>query len=997
MLLIPCFALAEKPQSPDADQRLTPTTYRSHFEANPGASPGSGSRDGWESYPIAQEAGYDPTMCVETAAGISAVVREAAPLQDGFFQLGFVRRLHMVTGPNASIHLRVKVPYASGSTTLHIFLYRGEDEEKHDVQVSGNEWQEIVLPLAAKAAPLSAIAIAADFPNAVKGRSERLLMSDVRIHALATRRIDLLAPQALWDPTRELYYLQRALHPGDNLTVTSEQCVTDCHWALTAPDGQVAEQGTGFQIRHHFSFAAQPGIYSLNIHSVHAITNSLLLLKPAQPYGIFFDQPPVISSELLQSIRDRRAVLEKTAHAEMGSNIAVMDADWLLPGLPSYFTILLESPELAMLDAIEFRATGDLAALARSLALLRTIATWPEWVHPWFPAHGYHSYYPVGIMTKYVVLAMEFLGSDLPGTDRRSLNDRLMELAIKPIYEEYVQEDRLQFNTSNWIGNTAGGALLAALASDSPDAAGYALGLYTKERDHVRAAYTADGSYGEGVSYQRFDLEMTSLVAAASKQLLGQSIDSLMEDGERYLQYAAYSPNGILDFGDSHVDLRPSNVFAYQAALNKSDGLADFYFKYRDTGTAQIISRVLFESSIKPPASPPASLPPSRVFDHRGIAVLRDSWTPDASVIAMRAGPNFNHNHADEGSLFFVRNGKVWLGEAGYADYYKDPSYQTFNIQAIGHNTLLVDNNPESQVIPGNTVFGAYPHIIHSLIGESASLVQADLTAAYGSALQHYTRTLFFKVGGPLIVIDDVSAATPHAYTLAWHPKQDIVSYSAGSQSFRLSDGDASLDLQTFSSIPLKGSEQPTPLPLVDYERSEHALIHPPVHFEFSTTTPSSMATLITIIETQGVAQQAEPPVTWKVNSNIARLHCKGLDVQIIKPNEDHSEGRESEILIHWEQGAFMLNGTQFKDPDSARAISSNRPIDMQLTRLENSLARVEVDAKAPTDLTISGMSEVRQSPCSLESNCNSSTRGLISVPAGRSSFTFRDSEVTIK
>ena len=120
-------------------------------------------------------------------------------------------------------------------------------------------------------------------------------------------------------------------------------------------------------------------------------------------------------------------------------------------------------------------------------------------------------------MTKYLVMAEQFLGSDLSEQERIALDKSLMNLSVKPIYEEYVQVDRLQFNTSNWIGNTAGGALLAALQSDDPNAAGYALGLYAKERDHIAAAYTSDGSYGEGITYHRFDLEMTTLVAEAAK------------------------------------------------------------------------------------------------------------------------------------------------------------------------------------------------------------------------------------------------------------------------------------------------------------------------------------------------------------------------------------------------------------------------------------------------------------------------------------------------
>jgi hypothetical protein len=984
-------------QSTVANQCLTPTIFRSDFVPGPGASPDSGSRDGWESYPIAQEAGYDPTIQPETSAGISALVREAAPLQDGPFQLGFIRRLHLVTGQAASIHLRFRIPYATGATTIHISLYRGEAEEQHALIVKGNRWQEADLDLPANPTQLSAVAIAADFPLAIHNRAERFLITDVSIHALATRRIDLVAPQALWDPTRELYYLQRALHPGEQLEVTpSGQQGSEIHWTLTAPNGDLTEQGSGGQVRHRFSADAKPGIYTLTLTSKDASTKALLLLKSPLPVGLVFDRPPSTAPELLQSIRDRRAVLEKTAQPSTGVNIATMDAHWLLPGLPSYFAILLQSPELAMLDAMEYRATRDPSALARSLTLLRAVETWPQWVHPWFPAHGYHSYYPVGIMTKYLVLAEEFLGSDLPAVDRRVLNDRLMELSIKPAYQEYVQEDRLQFNTSNWIGNTAGGALLAALASDAPDSAGYALGLYVKERDHVQAAYTVEGSYGEGVTYHRFDLEMTSLVAAASKRLLGQSMDSLMANGERYMQYAAYSSDGVLDFGDSHVDLRPSNVFAYQAATNTSPSLTDFYFKYRDTGTAQIISRLLFEPSIVPASGESILQSPSHIFDQRGIAVLRDNWNSDASVVAMRAGPNFNHNHADEGSIFFAHHGKIWLGEAGYADYYKDPSYQSFNLQAIGHNVLLVDNNIESQVIPGNNYFGAYPRIVRSYIGEAASLVQADLTSAYASTLQRYTRTLFFVPGGPLVVIDDVAASVAHTYTLIWHPKQKVVDDSTGASSFRLSDGRDTLDLRTYSPMLLTAAQRPSPLPLVDYDRSERELIATPVHFEFSTAMPTRAAIMVTVMEPHEATEQTDSPMNCETGSSVARLYGKNIEIEIKKADESDPYGPQSTLIARWKQGAFMLHGTLFKDSTSSCSITASLPIDMQLTRQANSPVHIEIDAKVAANLQVSGMSEEHPSTCRLGSTDSRSTSRSIIVPSGHTVLTLYENEATM-
>lgn len=840
-----------------AQPKLTPVEYRSHFQPNASADPASGSRDGWESFPITQETGYEPTLNPETIHSANMLVREAAPTQSGDFQLGFTRRMHIASGNASALSFQIRVPYATGNVPVTISLFRGKEEERLSAVAYGARWQAVHVRPKPSSALVTAIAIAANFPHSVRGRMERVEIQEVHFTGTGVARLALSEPATLWDASRNLYYLQRAAIPGGSLHVRAARTAS---WTLTTPNGTIAAQSQGASFDHTFSATDPFGIWTIHAATVDADATARVLVRSAQPHGLLFDAPPAIAPELLASVRKRRDLLRPLAHVDVGNNIAQMDPHWLLAGLSAYFDDLLQSPELAMLDAVDYRSSGNQASLDEAQALLRSIAGWPQWAHPWFPAHGYHSYYPVGIMTKYVVLAEEFLGKDLSPGVRSALDQALMTQAVKPIYTEYVFEDRLQFNTSNWIGNTDGGALLAALESRDPDAPGYALGLFEKERDHIQAAYTADGSYGEGITYHRFDLEMTSLVAETAKRLLGTSLDASFAGGERYLMYAAYgSDYGVLDYGDSHVDLRPSNVFAQTASLNQSDTMADFYFRYRDTDTAELLSRILWEGKIKPAAAPLPAMPLTTVFAERGIAVLRDSWSPDATVITIRAGRNFNHNHADEGSVFYARGGEVWLGEAGYADYYKDPSYPTFTIQAVGHNTLLVDDNPESQMFPGNTVFGTYPMITRTEFAGDVSIVEAELASVYRSDVQRYTRTLVAIKGGSTFVIDRFTSLTPHTFTQIWHPEQPIIQGSDTESLFTLRRGDASLQVHAFSTLPLRKVLEQSPLPLTAYDLSMHQPIERPMQVRFTTAESLLSGMIVTVISpTSGVSIRSE-------------------------------------------------------------------------------------------------------------------------------------------
>ena len=244
----------------------------------------------------------------------------------------------------------------------------------------------------------------------------------------------------------------------------------------------------------------------------------------------------------------------------------------------------------------------------------------------------------------------------------------------------------------------------------------------------------------------------------------------------------------------------------------------------------------------------------------------------------MRAGNNFNHNHADQGSVFFARDGGLWLGEAGYADYYKDPSYPPYNIQAAGHNVLLVDDNPESQVFPGNAVFGDAPRLERTELEGGVQLVQADLTPAYPGLLQRYTRTLVFVPHGPLLVIDRVRSNVPHRFAQRWHPEQPLAGASP-ENAFTMEHNGRTLRVEAFSTVSFAMKQSEAPLPLTAYDLASHGPIEHPQMFDFETLDAVNGAIIATVI-TSGEQKAA---VTREGDEMSVRL--RGLTVSI--PSRD--------------------------------------------------------------------------------------------------------------
>lgn len=274
-----------------------PVDFQTHFEPDAGAAAASGSRDGWESFPLAQEAGYDPSIQPETANGESVLVRELAPTRDGFFQLGFVRRVRLLSGEHAAIRFRLRAPYLTRSSAAHLHIFRGEADEQHDFTLQGGGWQSFSTTLNASPEPVTAIAIDVDFPDAVHTRAERVLLTDLHLEALATRHIPVLQPAALWDATRELFYLRRSLAPGQDLSVTTASAV---RWTLTSPGGVEAASGTGFTLHHRLPADAQPGLWTIHMEGADGESAVLLLVRPLKAAGLVFDRAPAISASTLR-------------------------------------------------------------------------------------------------------------------------------------------------------------------------------------------------------------------------------------------------------------------------------------------------------------------------------------------------------------------------------------------------------------------------------------------------------------------------------------------------------------------------------------------------------------------------------------------------------------------------------------------------------------------------------------------------------------------------
>ena len=130
-------------------------------------------------------------------------------------------------------------------------------------------------------------------------------------------------------------------------------------------------------------------------------------------------------------------------------------------------------------------------------------------------------------------------------------------------------------------------------------------GLLRKFEDHLEASYLPDGSYGEGISYQEFDLETTALACEALDRVFG--IDywrrSRLLDSLAYALYTLTDPaSASPDMGDTHPPT--GRTIAPLVVRAKSPVLRWFYDRFRHQ---EIRDLLFFDDTIRP--QPPDRCP----------------------------------------------------------------------------------------------------------------------------------------------------------------------------------------------------------------------------------------------------------------------------------------------------------------------------------------------------------------------------------------------------
>ncbi|NJD02664.1 MAG: hypothetical protein FIA99_08730 [Ruminiclostridium sp.] len=141
----------------------------------------------------------------------------------------------------------------------------------------------------------------------------------------------------------------------------------------------------------------------------------------------------------------------------------------------------------------------------------------------------------------------------------------------------------------------------------------------------------------------------------------------------------------------------------------------------------------------------PEEGPLMKVYPGMGLAVMRNGWGNESSMLVLKCGATAGHSHADAGSFVLYTRDELLLIDSGCCGY-EMPEQNDYYHTTRAHNTVLVGDDGQIKRLDAKFVEEAdVPGL---------SFVLGDATAPYEGLLCKFLRGVLF-IGGEYYVVAD--------------------------------------------------------------------------------------------------------------------------------------------------------------------------------------------------------------------------------------------------
>ena len=689
----------------------------------------SGEMFGWESYPYAQDIGYEPFTVTrrEPAHNGSKYSLASTHRANDAVELrqGFTKEVDLWSASDTRMKLALFLitDRRPMSVELSLCLFDGRRFFHSIPSPDVNDWLELDIPLGAFTAsdrPLGhgehvqAVTIEASYPAASHLLSYTLCLDDFSLNGERPRRFGAQGSASTTFELCDYSVLHRHFFYGDplDIAVLPEDApglapLSEVTCSLIDPAGKTAASGIELSHRdgawaiegaYTFREGAPRGQWTVSLTGRGADGSEMAWglrflmpgqrLMPADHPRLFFSREELASRLASQSSREQELVddfigkpedfvdvdLDAIRECENGFTEALTGHRFCKVDFgPRWSGPIRALAGIAKTGALRYAFTGDeQAGLVAREALLKLCA-FKRWNHPWQLARGNHTYYPVGYTIGSVGIGYDLLYPLLSEADKKAIRDGLMEKGISMFYRDLVEMNRMPSTVTNHLAVIVANVAVAATAilgedPDNPCLEPYLSGALERMKRFIDRTYYPDGSYGEPIGYE--GMATRDIVEALHVLERNFGIDytttTHIKDMYLYPLRGACGGGQMADFGDVGV----------QSGWDWG-GTPMLWLTYR-TGnpwTAHY-SQPALESgrgdlhgwlwyTTGLETRQREKLTPSHHFPVKGTVFMRSDWSDEAARLTFKCGPNSNHYHLDQGTFFVHANGELLLSEAG--------------------------------------------------------------------------------------------------------------------------------------------------------------------------------------------------------------------------------------------------------------------------------------------------------------------------------------------
>jgi oligo-alginate lyase len=473
----------------------------------------------------------------------------------------------------------------------------------------------------------------------------------------------------------------------------------------------------------------------------------------------------------------------------------------------NYITPATQVADMGLALGLLYHLTGDQKFAAKLRDALLYYGNYVRWAGPQLIERipPWHSELDTTTFSLGYSAGYDALHGYLSESERKTIADTMIRLAVEPILNDWILPGKRihSFDSMghNWWGVcVAGGGLCAlALLGDDPRAqawidavdAGYVewFNYAGDVLENRMPTFEPSGPSYEGVGYTNYGVSEYLQYRFAWQNVFPHRkwprIEPLENVATYFLQTLYPTSSGFfsVNFEDSSIEANSATTVLLLIACGLGTPEAGRYLEYApDKSKSALVT--LLRQHPKPAAQ--KNLPLSCIYPEMGWAILRNSWEPDATMLAMKSGYTWNHAHADAGTFILFKQGKPLIIDSGTCPYSR-PEYRTYYRTSRAHNVILFDGQGQP---PEDIGLGCkFPGRMHSLIDDHGlKYVYADATGPMARWFVRNYRHWIWS-GDVILIVDDVRAHI--AGQMDWLLHYEGQSAVDSSGSVRLSNGPA--------------------------------------------------------------------------------------------------------------------------------------------------------------------------------------------------------------